>query len=378
MSASRPSRMPPPPPLILSVYPHDIHAHAVCWGLRRHGIEPVWARDLADPGIAPVSLACTGDRLCASGALAPEAAGSVWFRRPAFPAAFPSVLEADEAFVRNEWKRFTQNAYAVAATLPGLFWVNPPDAAQQAENKLVQLPAAARCGLSYPPTLVSSDPARIREFVATHRDVVYKPFQTHSWQDGGGRMFSTYARTVDAGMLQDDASLRLCPGMFQRLVPKVRDVRVTVVGERCFAAGIQGDGDPTYVDWRASSIGNRVRSAVEALPPELERAIQALMRELGIVFGCVDLAVDAEGRYHFLEINQAGQFLFLEHDVPRLPILQAVCAMLAQATPAYDPAALPGISYAAYLDSAEHRSWWDRVSDGIRGADGAIPGVSLE
>jgi|GEM_PF-4238627 len=92
-----------------------------------------------------------------------------------------------------------------------------------------------------------------------------------------------------------------------------------------------------------------------------------------------DFGVDAQGQLHFFEVNQAGQFLFAEEMLPSLPLLGALCAMLAQARPdyAFDPAA-PGPRYANYSQSDEYQAWWAEVSPGIRGSDGAIPGVSQE
>ena len=108
---------------------------------------------------------------------------------------------------------------------------------------------------------LSSDPEEIRRFRDAHGRIVYKPFATHSWRDGDGRMFSTYARTVDAEALRDDASLRLCPGIYQACVDKTFDVRVTIIGHRQFAVRLDApdDGDGV-VDWRAASIGDRTRS----------------------------------------------------------------------------------------------------------------------
>jgi hypothetical protein len=36
------------------------------------------------------------------------------------------------------------------------------------------------------------------------------------------------------------------------------------------------------------------------------------MQRLGIVFGCFDFVVTPDGKDVFLEVNQAGQFLFIE------------------------------------------------------------------
>jgi hypothetical protein len=53
------------------------------------------------------------------------------------------------------------------------------------------------------------------------------------------------------------------------------------------------------------------------------------MRRLGIVFGCLDFIVTPEGRHVFLEVNQAGQFLFVE-EYCGLPWLDAFSEFLLQ------------------------------------------------
>ena len=365
-------------PLILSGLAHDIHAAAARWGLRLAGVEPIWAQTLADGAMTPVSLHCDDDAgIRASGGLG-DTIGSIWFRRPRRPHEFAGALPADIPFLRNEWERFVHNVHALAGSLADNFWINPPAAAMDAENKLVQLRAAHRCGLQFPRTLVSFDPAEIRRFVANHGPVVYKPFQTHTWQDtDSGRMYSTYARVVDADML-DDESLRQCPGIYQSLVDKAHDIRVTIIGDRFFPALLSGNGDEVFVDWRVGSLVDGNRPIATTLPAGLEDKLSRLMRELGLVFGCVDLAVDHEGNAHFLEINQAGQFLFLEQDMPELPLLRATCAMLAEGRRAYSLDAFPDARYHDYLTSDEHLEWWDSVKDGIKGSNGQIPGVSLE
>lgn len=366
-------------PLILSALRHDIHAAAVCWGLRKQGAAPVWIESWADPGMAPLSLHCDASGLRASGGPADPGVSSVWFRRPRAPESFPGTLEADLPFLRNEWGRFVNNVHALAGVLGDPLWVNTPSAAIDAENKMVQLRAARRAGLRFPATLMSSDPAEIRRFAGVHQRVVYKPFQTHSWLDAAsGKMFSTYARVVDAEMLRDDASLRQCPGIYQAVVHKRHDVRVTLIGDRAFPVQLDTPPQDDFIDWRIASLADTMRAKPAELSAAMLAGLQRLMRELGIVFGCVDLAIDAAGDAHFLEVNQAGQFLFLEQAVPSMPMLQAMCAMLAQGRTDYSPESIEGVDFAGYLSSDEHRHWWERVGGGIKGKDGAIPGVSVE
>ncbi|MCF7223144.1 hypothetical protein [Marilutibacter chinensis] len=367
-------------PLILSGLAHDIHAAAVIWGLQQQGLSPLWIRSWADSTMPPMSMYCDPQ----SGVRARYASigagiGSVWFRRPRNPETFPHAHEADLPFLRNEWGRFINNIHALDAELTDALWVNRPAAAANAENKLVQLHAARRAGLPFPATLMSSDPVEIRRFVGTHRRVVYKPFQTHTWQDASsGKMFSTYARIVDADMLHDDASLRQCPGIYQQVVDKHHDVRVTIIGDHLFPIRLDTPLQGDFVDWRIGSLADTMRARPTELPSGFPDMLHRLMRELGIVFGCVDLAIDGDGHPHFLEVNQAGQFLFLEQAAPAMPILRAMCALLAQGRSDYSIDALSDVSYADYLASDEHGAWWESVRDGIKGTDGAIPGVSVE
>lgn len=372
--------MPHPRPLILSALGHDIHAAAACWGLEQLGLSPLWARSWNDPAMPPLSLQC--DMSSGLQALTMDEApafASVWFRRPRMPEAFAGVNPADEPFLRNEWRRFSSNLHALAHEAGDCFWVNPPAAALAAENKLVQLHAARQAGLAFPATLMSTDPHRIRRFATSHGELVYKPFQTHTWQDANtGKMFSTYARTVDASMLDDDESLRQCPGIYQQLVDKQYDLRVTIIGERIFAARLDTPPQEDFIDWRIASIAETMRISQADLPGNIVDSLQRMMRKLGIVFGCVDLAVDRNGDLHFLEVNQAGQFLFLEQAVPSLPLLGATCALLAQGRPDYTLDSGLDLGYGRYLDSDQYHQWWKVASTGLERKDGEIPGVSRE
>jgi glutathione synthase/RimK-type ligase-like ATP-grasp enzyme len=370
-----------PQPLILSWLAHDVHAAAVRWALRRAGRQPIWARTLADPAMTPVSLyADAADGLRYTGGIRSGTASSVWFRRPQLPQAFAGAAAADLAFLRDEWKRHVANVHAAAASADGVFWVNRPDLAAAAENKLLQLRAAHRCGLRFPATLMSSDPDEIRRFFAAHPAVVHKPYATHSWRDGEGRIFSTYARRLAAEDLRDDDALRLCPGIYQACVRKRCDLRVTVIGQRIFAAAVDAeDAGDGVVDWRAAAVGGNERWRAVALPADAEASLRRLMHALGLVFGCIDLVVDEDDQLHFLEINQAGQFLFVEHALPELPLLRATAAMLAQARADYSlETVADDIGYAGFLEDPEEMAWWASVAGGILGTDGTIPGVSEE
>jgi D-alanine-D-alanine ligase-like ATP-grasp enzyme len=54
------------------------------------------------------------------------------------------------------------------------------------------------------------------------------------------------------------------------------------------------------------------------------------MSTLGLAYGAIDFRVDPGGQIYFLEVNPAGQFLYLQARVD-IPIVEALAALLARA-----------------------------------------------
>jgi hypothetical protein len=80
------------------------------------------------------------------------------------------------------------------------------------------------------------------------------------------------------------------------------------------------------LDWRAG--GSKLRVEPDRLPAAVETACLVLLRRLGLVFGCFDFIVTPEGEHVFLEVNTAGQFLWVEEANPELPMLAPFVAFL--------------------------------------------------
>ena len=119
--------------------------------------------------------------------------------------------------------------------------------------------------------------------------------------------------------------MRYAPVIFQEHIPAVVDLRVTIVGDELFAAEIGSQKTAYPVDFRMDMDRAEVRA--HKLPDEIERRLHALMDTAGIVYGAADLRLTPEGEYVFLEINPAGQWLFVER-LTGQPITAALCAYL--------------------------------------------------
>ena len=67
---------------------------------------------------------------------------------------------------------------------------------------------------------------------------------------------------------------------------------------------------------------------VESIPGAIEGMVRALMSEMGLVYGCIDMIVTKSGEYVFLEVNERGQFLWVEGINQNIPALSMFCRQL--------------------------------------------------
>ncbi|WP_406279456.1 hypothetical protein [Embleya sp. NBC_00896] len=149
---------------------------------------------------------------------------------------------------------------------------------------------------------------------------IYKPLHAQPYTVDD-RPAGIFAAPVTASELTD--AVRTCPHLFQERVDKVADVRVTVVGERTFAARITAPTD--VLDWRADYA--HLNYDVVECPPEVTTGMQHMLRQFGLSFGAFDFAVTSAGEWWFLELNPNGEWAWVE-DRTELPIASALADVL--------------------------------------------------
>lgn len=243
---------------------------------------------------------------------------AVWWRRPQ-PFSLP-VSVANPAHRRVALSE-TSTAFQGLYQSMDAFWINAPVRDSAAGHKPWQLALAQEVGLEIPETLMTNDPEQARAFwAACGGDVIYKQFLAlpDAWSETRrvGKQESSLAE-----------SIRLCPVVFQRRVSAVADLRVTVIRDDIFAAAVAVDELDYDVDVR---LNLAARYAVHKLPESVERLLRNLMRRLGLVYSAIDLRLTEDGRYVFLEVNPAGQFLYVEEATGQ-PIAATLASHLAEA-----------------------------------------------
>src|SRR5262249_39614385 len=138
----------------------------------------------------------------------------------------------------------------------------------------------------------------------------------HSWRE------TRKLRQEELALLD---SVKLAPVIFQRLIPGIADLRVTIVGDHAHSAAV----DLRKVDYQLDVRLNQQAYERHDLSADVQSRLLSLMRRLGLEYGGIDLRLTAEGDYVFFEVNPAGQFLFVEHAC-KLPISETLAYHLAR------------------------------------------------
>lgn len=333
----------------------DYNLAAVRWGLDRLGVDTISLDGSATAAALKHSIEIsTAGALTSAGPFA--SVSSVWYFREKRPVGPAYCHAADRDFVEAEWSAMFGNIRAVASTCTTPLWVNEPLAARRAENKAVQLAAAARHGFRVPPTLFSNDPCEIRRFAREHGPVVVKHFTGQSWHAAAtGKVHAATVTRLESVDGIAPAALEVAPAIYQRAVNKVADLRVTIIGNRIFTTRIAAHADAATLDWRPHV--EQLETGDVELDPELQHRVLAVQHELGLVYGAMDLGIDTHGHVHFFEVNQGGQFLFMERASPRLPLLAAMCSLLASGDPDYSLPAGIDLSLATFSKSNAFTEW---------------------
>ncbi|WKE64854.1 hypothetical protein PVT67_14450 [Gallaecimonas kandeliae] len=258
--------------------------------------------------------------------------GATWMRKPA-PYAFlsPDLSPQEAAYARQE----TDQAMFGWLYSLDCFWMSHPVQMRGAMWKGEQLKRARELGFTVPRSLVSNCPDAVRAFKAeVGGDIIFKSLSSpHLAADEVGdadRISQGLPTTlITDDLLEELDGVRELPCHFQEYVPKAYELRVTLIGDRLFAAKIHSQDDPrTQVDSRDMSAP--IRYEATALPAEVAERCRHFVQSYGLNYSALDLIVTPDNDHVFLENNPNGQFLYVDQLVPELGLMETLADTLAR------------------------------------------------
>ncbi len=233
---------------------------------------------------------------------------AVYFRRPELP-----IIESDDLnrgeinLIQNEILYTLEGIYKL---LRKAYWISPIYSIREAENKIFQLEVAKELNLKIPKSIISNQYEDVNEFYSScDKNCIIKPIKSGLIEDENISKV-IYTNLLDK-MPSSREQINSCPNFIQSHVIKKGDIRVTMVGEKAFAALIHSQEDSkTKVDWRINQ--DFLKHSRIELPSDIHNKCVKLLRHLNLRFGAIDFVLDKNEEFIFLEINPNGQWAWIE------------------------------------------------------------------
>lgn len=178
-------------------------------------------------------------------------------------------------------------------------------------NKLLVLRAAKEVGLLLPAFYITNHRAGVNQAFRQSPDLITKPLSDGLYffeEKQAGTGYFSYTEKLDPEVTADMPE-RISPSFLQTNIHKKFEVRVFFLEDTCYSMAILSQSDEqTKVDFRKYNEHKPNRYLPFVLPADIDKKIKDLFRKVGLNTGSVDLLVDQQEDYYFLEINPVGQF----------------------------------------------------------------------
>ena len=254
---------------------------------------------------------------------------AAYFRKPRIPNDCEDALGDEQSFNRRE---LLETLRSIWRLIPSQKWLNTPEALWLAGNKVKQLRIASEIGLRIPPTLISSRPREVLDFVESHEQNVIAKAVKHGFLDSANGMnliFTAPLQLTDLASCSTADSV--VPAIVQPRLDKECDLRITVVGDLVFPVAIRSQSyEETSVDWRTWDLtGVDLEHERFDLPQALRAQCLELNNRLNLRFSCIDMVQTKNGDFYFLEVNPNGEWAWIE-ELVYFPIRDSIIDLLTQ------------------------------------------------
>ena len=297
----------------------DVHSQALAWALRKFSVsaQVIALSDL--PDYSTSSWSPHGSSWIDQNAdITPEDADLLYLRR-IWPAKAPDYAHPEDLeFIEASCNKFTKWLIEYYGAVNHR-WIQTPQACRAANNKLLQLTTAKKIGLRVPDTLVSNNFSEVCNFVNGRKRCIAKPIVAENWLVDGVPKFSFTAEVQSADL--DEDAVKLAPMIYQSLVEKTAEYRVAVFGDDIISAKLNPNlYKETKIDWRAA-MGHTLDIQKSELNETTIKKLKQFLKQMNLKTGVFDLVETTDGEIVFLEVNESGQFLFLEGENPEIKSL---------------------------------------------------------
>lgn len=249
----------------------------------------------------------------------------VWPRRLTVSLTLEQQAIQENSFKlwRAEWNR---SLYGLYSSLRESFWMNPIAESSLMDNKFLQLKKASAIGFNVPRFITSNSKSDLIEFAK--RNLCALKFMSQDiYAMPDGSFSGIYVNKITLEDLQEFGGTFENPVTLQEYIEKAYEVRYTYVGGEHFACKIDSQSSTlANIDWRRYDVANTPHYPITP-PKDIKILVEKLMKEARLHYGAFDFIVDRENKWWYLEVNTAGQWLWIE-DLTGLGISEKIASFL--------------------------------------------------
>ncbi|WP_294283547.1 grasp-with-spasm system ATP-grasp peptide maturase [uncultured Chryseobacterium sp.] len=171
-------------------------------------------------------------------------------------------------------------------------------------DKIEVLRLAKKQGLTVPETFIANSRDSLQRILDLNKELITKPiFEGVTFSDFKG-VYGTHTQTVEKCEIE-----AFTPSLFQENISKKFELRIFYLNGTFYPMAIfSSKNSQTQTDFRNYDLFNPNRCVPYELPQDIKEKLTALMADVNLTSGSIDMIRDVNGRYVFLEINPVGQF----------------------------------------------------------------------
>ncbi len=250
---------------------------------------------------------------------------AIWYRRIGTGLRIPETMDDQLRMASIQESRETVQGFITSLNA---FHLDPVHRIRRASHKQRQLQLASQLGLQIPRSLVTNDPAAVKQFAQQCPHGLVTKMQASFAVYENGKEKVVFTNPVSDEDLENLDGLKYCPMTFQEQIPKALELRITIVGQNVFTAAVDSQKlDQAQYDWRRKGIDLVNDWYPYTIPVDLEVSLLKLMAVLELNYGAIDVILTPDGRYIFLEINPVGEFFWIDR-VLDASISKAIATLL--------------------------------------------------
>ncbi|MFA5292065.1 MAG: hypothetical protein WC496_03430 [Phycisphaerae bacterium] len=246
------------------------------------------------------------------GTLKPEQITTILLRRPKPVKVYKIDDIYSERHAAGEWSEAIEG---FLAHVEEKRWINHPARNSEASHKIEQLSRSKSYGLNIPRTVITNNISEAKKFIhSENNSVIVKPLNSgYIERESPEKDTIIYTRQLKKEDYPFLEGIEFCPVLFQEMIPKVVDVRLTMLDGIIVATGIRAvevDGNQR-LDIRRNNMSD-VEYLPLKVPDNVSISVRSLIRSYGLRFATLDFGVTKSGEWFFFEINPNGQWAWLD------------------------------------------------------------------